>query len=299
MKKIILWIAGVLLLIIIGVIGLLVVIGNYLPSDEGGSIASSVGNQMAPLLRKEMGTSEQATAPSMSDSDLGRSRVIIRAARIAIVSLDVKKAVESLKQYAEKNDGFIVDVQMQTEAGSPPSAEVSFRIPANKLDATVAFVRQQAATVESEMISGEDVTEEFVDVNAKLKNLQASVEQLYLVMKDAHKVEDILAVRRELERVRGEIDQLAGRKQYLEQSSKMSFVTVSIATDAASLPVVEPAQQWRPLIVAKDALGTLMEVLKFLVNVVIWFIVFVPVWGTYLLIKLAIKRRHAAAGKKK
>ncbi len=305
MKKIALWIGGIVLaLLLLFALAVALTIANVLPVSTRLSVSQDAVYGGASPTREEYKMHSPSAAPAMNGWDgeadesstlPGGERVVIRSARLAIVSRDVQQAAETLKTYAQENGGFVVSVNVESDEREAPTATVSFRIPADKLDAAVAFVREQAMRVASESITGEDVTEEYVDITARLKNLAASETQLLAIMKDARKTEDVLSVRRELERVRAEIESLTGRKKYLDQSAKMSSVFVSIATDEASLPVVEPKDQWRPFVVAKAAASALLDVLKFLVNVVIWVIVFVPVWGTaWLGVRYWRKKRMTA-----
>lgn len=301
MKKILFWIAG----IILGAIILAVAFGVWNAYFSGGTHVSPTWESgfndslMAPAPESAMqgrasvpGSSVSKTASDFSSDGQPAERLVIRSARLAIVSQEVRQAVEALKRYAQANGGFVVSAEVESEEGYPPTAEVSLRIPVDKLDAAVEFVRQQAVRVASESVTGEDVTEEYVDLTAKLKNLEASEEQLRAIMRDAKKTEDVLAVHRELERVRGEIDALAGRKKYLEQSAALSSVTVAIATDEASLPVVESGDQWRPLVVAKGAVTAFLGVVRFLANFAIWVVIFVPLWGTIVLVVRYWKRKR-------
>lgn len=300
MKKVSLWIGGVLL-VIIAVAAVLAIV-NQSPHLGTGTSVSRYGYDGANPVKEianMRAPSVAPTAPQWAEADDSASaqgqvgeRIVIRSARLAIVSKDVQKATEALKGYAQENGGFVVSANVESAESEAPTATVSFRIPADKLDAAVAFVRLQAVRVASESIAGEDVTEEYVDLTARLKNLTASETQLLAIMKDARKTEDVLAVRREIERVRAEIESLTGRKKYLDQSAKMSSVVVTIATDEASLPVVKTEDQWRPVVVMKQAAAALLDVLKFLVNVVIWAIVFVPVWGTAILVVRYWKRKR-------
>ena len=302
MKRILLWIAGIVLVIVI--IALALTAQSPFWGSDSGFQLQEMDFDSAMVPSKGMRTPGQAPLPASAfDGDemansMGTSamdRVVIRSARLSIVTKDVQEAADSLKQYAESNGGFVVNAAVRTEEGVPPSATVSFRVPVEKLDATVAFVRQQAMRVVSESITGEDVTEEYVDLTARLKNLTASETQLLAIMRDARKTEDVLAVHREIERVRAEIESLTGRKKYLDESAKLSFVTVSIATDESSLPVIESGNEWRPLVVAKGAVTAFLGVLRFLANFAIWIIIFVPVWGTVILVARYWKKRRKTA----
>ncbi|MEI8230624.1 MAG: DUF4349 domain-containing protein [Candidatus Peregrinibacteria bacterium] len=307
MKKIILWIFGIIVVLVVLIIGVVIVVEMnpaFFASDgmmqndfntTGYGYAGMPAPSPSKMMREVMPVAPMGGVASDSFSTTQTvDRIVIRSANMAIVARDVQKAVDALRTYAESNEGFVVNADVRRDDGDPPSAGVSFRIPAAKLDATVAFVRSQSVRVTSESITGEDVTEEYVDVTAKLKNLQASESQFLTILKGAQKTEDVLAVQRELERVRGEIDQYTGRKQYLDNSAKLSAVSVSIVTDEASVPVVETNNEWRPVIVAKNAVAAFIELVKFLGNVAIWIVIFTPVWGTIWLIARIARRKVAA-----
>ncbi|MDD5103320.1 MAG: DUF4349 domain-containing protein [Candidatus Peribacteraceae bacterium] len=300
MKKTLLWIAGIVLAVV--VIGIIAVLASaFFDDGSQGRQWEESAYDGVDMLNSKVGAPARALLPTSVPEGATRDsafagqvqeRIVIRSAWVAIVAEDVRAAAEALKGYVQTNGGFVVSANVRSEEGEPPTAQVSFRIPADTLDAAVAFARSQALRVASESVSGEDVTEEYVDVTARLKNLTASETQLLAIMKDARKTEDVLAVRRELERVRAEIESLTGRKRYLEESAKLSSVTVSIATDEASLPVVESGNEWRPLVVARGAVAALLDVLKFLVNLAIWIVIFVPVWGTAILVVRYWKKRR-------
>jgi PKD repeat protein len=89
-------------------------------------------------------------------------------------------------------------------------------------------LRKLAVEVSSESTSSKDVTEEYVDLSTKLRNLEATEEQLLKIMEKAETVEDILNVQRELSKTRGEIEQTKGRMQYLERTSATSLIEVNL-----------------------------------------------------------------------
>jgi hypothetical protein len=110
---------------------------------------------------------------------------------------------------------------------------MSLRVPADRFQSALDEIRSTADTVIMETVKGEDVTEEFIDVEARLK-AQKALEQQYLeIMKRASSVEDALYVQGELAEVRGEIEKVEGRKRYLENQSSLSTIKVKLQTPAA------------------------------------------------------------------
>lgn len=298
MKKRMLWVIAA---VAIAIVFVAVFVAGRLSSDglqstgmreyDADDFAMRAPSVEGAKIRQEMAPgSPVGSIADVGGADAPQQRIVIRSAQLSIVAQDVQAVTDALKDFAQKNGGFVVSADVETGEGYPPTADVTLRVPADRLDQAVAFVKKQALRVASESVTGEDVTEEYVDIGARLGNLGASETQLLAIMKDARKTEDVLSVHREIERVRGEIDVLAGRKKYLEQSAKLSSVSVSVATDEASLPVVESGDEWRPVVVAKEAVAAFVDLLKFLANLAIWVVVFVPVWGTAILVVRRWKR---------
>lgn len=107
------------------------------------------------------------------------------------------------------------------------------RVPADKFEGVVAEIRKTADRVIVETVKGEDVTEEFVDIEARLVAKRALEQQFMEIMKRANSVEDALNVQRQLAEVRGEIEQIEGRKRFLENQSSLSTISIEIRTPAA------------------------------------------------------------------
>ncbi|MBA7662013.1 hypothetical protein ES703_70036 [subsurface metagenome] len=101
-------------------------------------------------------------------------------------------------------------------------------MPAEDFGDAMESLRRMAVDVTHEDTSAKDVTEEYIDLSAKLKNLEATEEQYLRLMEKAEKVEDILNIQRELSKTRGEIEQTKGRMQYLERTSATSLIRVQL-----------------------------------------------------------------------
>ena len=106
------------------------------------------------------------------------------------------------------------------------NGEMTVRVPQKNFYSTIEQI-ETLGTVKSRQISGQDVTEEFIDLGARLDNLKKQETRLQEILKNATTVKDVLEVEHELERVRGEIERLTGRLNYLNQSIEMSTITVS------------------------------------------------------------------------
>jgi hypothetical protein len=157
-----------------------------------------------------------------------------------------------------------------TEEQEIPRGSVTIRVPVEEFDETMDYIRGLAKKVEYEGSKGEDVTEECVDLEAKLAALQAEKNQFLEVLKKATTIDETLKVYSKIEEVQTEINQTEGRIKYLSESAKYAKISVNIALSEEFLPI-PPSEAWRPDYVAKAAW---QETVKFWRNVSYGFIEF-------------------------
>ena len=154
-------------------------------------------------------------------------RMIVRTADIALVVNDVATALDRISELADNLGGYVVSSNSWKEDDRLVGI-IDIRVPAEDFDYAMGSLRRLAVDITHENTSAKDVTEEYVDLSAKLRNLEATEEQLLRLMEKAEEVEDILSVQRELSKTRGEIEQTKGRMQYLERTSATSLIRVQL-----------------------------------------------------------------------
>ncbi|RPH39754.1 MAG: DUF4349 domain-containing protein [Burkholderiales bacterium] len=162
-----------------------------------------------------------------SESYAAQERMVIKTANMALVVEDVNSSLMQITNLAKANGGYVVGSDIQ-ENNNRLYANVSFRVDASKFDATMQALQELAVDVKSVSTSGQDVTEEYVDLDSKLGNLEASEAQLLKLMEKAGTVEEILKVQQQLVSTRENIEVIKGRMQYLEQSSALSYIYASL-----------------------------------------------------------------------
>jgi len=155
-------------------------------------------------------------------------RMVIMAANLDIEVDDFDSSFNALIEMTETHNGFVQDSSSYTRSDGSKGGYATIRVPEDEfLDLILAF--EELGRVSSKSISGEDVTEEYIDLNARLNNSRLEEKRLFEILDMAADVEDILAVERELSRVRGEIERFEGRINYLEDRVSLSTITVSFS----------------------------------------------------------------------
>jgi PKD repeat protein len=173
-------------------------------------------------------TSAAASADiSANQSALPSDRMVVRTGNMQIVVTDITSVMDSINKVAANYGGYVVSSQKGKE-GERNVGNISIRVLAENYDRALVDIRALAKSVTSESTNSQDVTEEYVDLDARVKNLQATEAQLQKIMQAATKTEDILAIQRELTNVRGQIDSAKGRMQLLQRTSSTSLIQIRL-----------------------------------------------------------------------
>lgn len=166
------------------------------------------------------------------------NRKILRNADLTLEVSDPGIVQRKITSIAESLGGFVVlseSKQQQTResGGQELLVNVVVRVPASQFDAALNEIRAQGTRVIEEKTAGQDVTEEFIDLEARIKTQKALESQFLEIMKQAKKVVDALEVQRQVADVRTEIEKLEGRKRFLESRASLSTITVKLQTPMA------------------------------------------------------------------
>ncbi len=236
---------------------------------KGGGVESDM------LSARAAPEEQMATVDASSNVPDVAQRLVIRHAQLSIVVAHPVETAQAIASLAEQMNGYVVSssVSKRMSGGeSLPYAQVTVRVPAAKLDEALGKITAMAEDVEREEITGQDVTEEFVDLKARLHNLEATRDQLQRIMDNAVNTEDVLRVYEELSRVQGEIEQVKGRMEYLQKSAAMSSIEVQISPSAAAAEV--NIGGWHPTGQAKTALRMLIKTLYAIADIVIYLVLY-------------------------
>ena len=215
-------------------------------------------------------------------------RQVIRSGTLEIIVTDPLQAADQLRDLASQFSGFVASSKVNGSDERARSAQVTMRIPAKHLDEARAQVRAIAKAVEEDTIEARDVTREYVDQEAKLRDFRAEEAQYLAILKRATAVKDVLEVSSKLADVRGRTDELEADLRFLRHQVEMSLLTVNI-TAMAEAQVL--GIRWRPLYRGRLALrGALSAMADYGDSMVELFLNFpvIAMWGFTIVALLKI-----------
>ena len=263
-----------------------------LPATGGGY--SDVSEEMS-LKSTAIGSMDMPNilpgSPPAPDVD---NRMVVQNSHMSLKVSNVEENLQKINQEAEKQGGYMVDANISKPQDSV-SGNTTVRVPAEKLDAFLTYCRSLAVKVVSENLKGRDVTDQFVDTQAKIDTLEKTKKKFEEILNKADKVPDILQVQRELTNIQDQIDRLKGQNKYLEQTAKMSKVTIYLASDELDLPYA-PSEAWRPNVIFKTAVRSLISTARKLGSLFIWLGVYSIVWLPIAIIAFIVwrkKKKHS------
>jgi len=181
-------------------------------------------------------------------------RMVVFTAEIELEVGDVNSALDEIQSLTEACGGFIAKVSTREGVGA-----VTIRVPQLSFLDVVSEV-EALGEVQRRDVKGEDVTEDYVDLGARLTNLEKQEERLLEILGMCTSVEEVLKVEAELERVRGSIEGVTGQIQYLESRVELATITVLLREPAERQARLLPqVDWWGPMSVGLKALTTILQ----------------------------------------
>ncbi len=203
-------------------------------------------------------------------ADVVAQRIIIYQGKMELVVEDVPATIDQIINLAARQGGYVSSSSVNRSEYNL-YGEITIRVDARRYQETLFKLRELGLRALSEDTNSQDVTEEFVDLQARKTNLEFTEQALQQILEKqqaGNKIDDVLQVYRELTTVRGEIEQIEGRMRYLQNQAALATITVTLYPEED--PVPEIVNVWKPLKVARDAWETLLDILRNLADVGIW-----------------------------
>lgn len=229
-------------------------------------------------------SSAPAAAPALPAQPLGKGSALNEASsqitdrmvvHNAYIELDVKNvsdAIAAVRGLTEGVGGFVAGTSSRYEEDEE-YASLTLRVPSSAYNQVMDSLRRMAVKVTNEDATARDVTEEYTDLDAQLRNLQATEAQYLELMKRANTIDEILQVQNHLSQVRGQIERFRGRINLLERTTDMATIVVNLAPATAGR-TRPPNGGWDPIATIQDAWEESLVVVQLVLDGALRLVVF-------------------------
>ncbi len=226
---------------------------------ENDSVSMESSNSMPPT--------NTGTPPS------GKSK-IVKTGSLNLLVKNVEEASAHITDIRNQMGGQPGNATFNEYSPGVRSGDITIWVPSDKFDETMIALKKLALRVENESIRADDVSAQFVDLSARLKNLHAAEAQYVEIMKRAGTINDILNVTNQLNSTRSQIEELQGQLDYLTHQVALSSIHISLTQEAVPGSVTT---EWRPLTVIKEAMKQSLNDLTDFVDMLLVFLVRLPI----------------------
>jgi hypothetical protein len=168
-----------------------------------------------------------APGSAASNSQIADRKLVVNAS-LDLVLDDVQSGFERIGAIAQANGGLVADSTMRQNSDGNRRATITVRVPVNRTQDALAQIRALAVKVESERSSANDVTEEYTDLEARQRNLEASEQQLLALLAQAKNVQEVLQVQDRLTSTRTEIERIKGRINLLTRLTDLATIQAQL-----------------------------------------------------------------------
>jgi len=226
-----------------------------LASYAGQSASADKVFTAAPAMPTQVDARKIPAVVSSAALDAVTGRKIIRTASIDMLVQHPAEMADNITRMAESLGGYLVSADVSQNSAV---ATLTIRVPAARFDEAQSQLRSLGLKVESQKVDAQDVTRQYVDQDATLRNLRAEEAQYLTILKQAHTVKDLLAVDEKLSEVRGQIEQQQAEFNALAQQVETVAIAISLRTQAEAQVF---GLNWRPLyqlkLAVRDGLDSL------------------------------------------
>jgi len=246
-------------------------------------------NQRFELAGQRAIDSTLLAPPSESVSANVSDRKIIQTSSVELTVKDPKDSAAKVRALAADFGGYVEASEITGQENV--YATLTIRVPGARLEEAKAGLRKLSLHVDNEKSNAQDVTRQYVDTEARLRNLRAQEAQYLLIMKSAGKVQDMLDVSEHLSQVRGEIEQQQAEFQTLSKQIEMASMMISLRSE---IDTAVFGLNWRPLYQLKLATRQALDGLGSYASTMVSIVLYLPVlllWGATILFGASVSWR--------
>lgn len=231
-------------------------------------------NEGYAVLERSKGgvTSSFMPSPVPSTPPLGDAK-LVKSSYLALLVKNMDEAVAGITAVRTELGGQAGNASFTEYERGVKTGSVTIWVPSARFDEAVAQIKKLALRVENDNTTVSDVSAQYVDLAARLKNLKAAEAQYVEIMKRSGKISEVLEVTRELNNTRSQIEQIQGQLDYLSRQIDLSSITIALREEASP---GSGTNEWRPLGVVKEAMKKTIEDFTHFVDLLLIFLVNLP-----------------------
>jgi uncharacterized protein YfcZ (UPF0381/DUF406 family) len=278
---------------------------NSLAAQEQPAATAAPAPTNAPTAGVVGGSTPNGTPGPITLGD--PSRKIIKDAQMSLEVADIDLALSRVNGIAAQSGGYVLETKTSFDSYNRKTAYIRIAVLVDQFEAALQRLREGASQILSEQASGVDVTQEFVDVQSQIANLEATQARIRQFLEQAKTVEEALKVNAQLTEIEGQLSQLKGRLQFLSQRAAYSTITIELqlpppATPTPTLtptPMPTPTREpiWNPEKTTEQASTTLLTIVQSFATLLLWFAIVVlplalPVILAILIVRWLARRRQ-------
>ncbi|MBP9817190.1 DUF4349 domain-containing protein [Candidatus Shapirobacteria bacterium] len=234
---------------------------NTMMAGSGGLAFDSVSSKMMPT--REVALSDSA------------NRLVIQDTSLSLQVKDVPASISQIEVTTKNLGGYMINSNLNRPDQSA-SGNISVRVPEEKRSEAMTEFSKLAVKVVSRSVYANDVTDQYTDLDAQLEVLLQTKQKFQEILAKATQVNDLMNVQQQLTNIQQQIDSIKGQQKYYEQSAKLTKISIYLSTDELALPYA-PTNEWRPAVVFKEAVRSLIANVRNLGNFLIWGAVYSPI----------------------
>ncbi len=254
--------------------------------DAQGLVQAPAVNKPLALFAGRDSLKAAATPATRQMNNVVDGRKIVRTTSMSMVVQHPAEIAEQITALAESLGGYLV----ASDGGGQNATfgSLTIRVPAAKFEQARGEIRKLGVRVDSEKVEAEDVTRQYVDQDASIRNLRAEEAQYLLIMKQASTVKDMLAVCENLSEVRGQIEQQQAEFNALSRQIETVAIAVSLRTESEAQV---SGLHWRPMYQLKMAMRDGLESVANYSTAMITILFYLPavlLWAGTILVALLV-----------
>lgn len=263
---------------------------SYQYSDEVALAPEGSFGTVSEMSLPSIGSRSQNYTPQPDVEE----RLVIQESNLSLLVKDVVDTKNKIIEYAQGNGGYMVSSNVSNPQDAP-TATVIIRVQSDKLNEALDYFHSLSIKVVSENLTGRDVTDQYVDIDTRIAQLERTKAKFEALLEQAEEISDLTNLTQQILNYQNQIDSYKGRQEALEKNAQLAKLTIYLSTDEIALPYA-PSETFRPSVIFKLAVRSLVKTLRGLATIAIWVgvyaVIWIPVLGIFIFIKKWFKKSN-------